>query len=70
MTLRDAFGKPLNDCTECKHAQVAPYKPGSVVMSVMCSHEAAKKANGGVLWAAGCARDAVCRGQWFARAKA
>jgi hypothetical protein len=69
MTLRDAFGKALNDCTECGHAQVAPYRPGAVLMAVMCEHDEAKQANGGVPWAAACARDYVCGGKFFVRAK-
>jgi hypothetical protein len=68
--LRDAFGQPLNDCTECRHAIVAPAVKGSMVMSVMCKHPSAIKANAGNLWSARIARDCVCRGEHFSRVKA
>lgn len=66
--LRDAFGRPLEDCSECKSGAQRALVPDSM-LHLLCTHPAAVRANGGVPWAAAVARDHVCHGRWFVRTK-
>jgi hypothetical protein len=73
--IRDAFGRAARECSECRHVQqmqpVGRRADGTLVsvQQLLCLHPQCTRANDHAPWAASLARDVVCRGEMFERAR-